>query len=156
MPLYSFPVCVTLNIPLISSFLVSLIFYYIIYFHFPPISLLLFCTPFSSSYSSFSFFPLHFSLHHSSLLLLLRASGCLPQVMFSWPDDACISLVYLLMLTHVDICTALWDSALGHISCNDENDDGDEALGRGGGGWREWYFLFSALVYSSISISAVR
>lgn len=39
------------------------------------------------------------------------------------------------MLTHVDICTALWDYALGHISCNDENDDGDEDSGeRGGGG----------------------
>lgn len=40
------------------------------------------------------------------------------------------------MLTHVDICTALWDYALGHISCNDENDDGDEdsreAEGMGG------------------------
>lgn len=30
------------------------------------------------------------------------------------------------MLTLADICTALWDSTLGHISCNDENDDGDE------------------------------
>lgn len=38
------------------------------------------------------------------------------------------------MLTHVDICTALWDYALGHISCNDENDDGDEDSGEGGGG----------------------
>lgn len=37
------------------------------------------------------------------------------------------------MLTHVDICTALWDYALGHISCNDENDDGDEDSGEGGG-----------------------
>lgn len=36
------------------------------------------------------------------------------------------------MLTHVDICTALWDYALGHISCNDENDDGDEDSGEGG------------------------
>lgn len=56
------------------------------------------------------------------------------------------------MLTHVDICTALWDYALGHISCNDENDDGDEDSGRGKGGT----LLFSALVFSSISISAVR
>lgn len=55
------------------------------------------------------------------------------------------------MLSHVDICTALWDSALGHISCNDENDDGDEDLGRGGGEM----LLFFALVFSSISISAV-
>lgn len=38
------------------------------------------------------------------------------------------------MLTHADICTALWDSALGHISCNDENDDGDEESGKGGWG----------------------
>lgn len=52
------------------------------------------------------------------------------------------------MLTHVDTCTALWDSALGHISCNDENDDGDEESGVG--------CLFFVLVFSSISISAVR
>lgn len=30
------------------------------------------------------------------------------------------------MLTLTDFCTALWDSALGHVSCNEENDDGDE------------------------------
>lgn len=61
-----------------------------------------------------------------------------------------ISCVFL-TLTHVDVCTALWDYALGHISCNDENDDGDEDSGMGGG-----VFLFSALVFSSISISAAR
>lgn len=57
------------------------------------------------------------------------------------------------MLTHVDICTALWDSALGHISCNDENDDGDEASGRGvgGGGSGIFYFLpLSILQYQSV------
>lgn len=52
------------------------------------------------------------------------------------------------MLTHVDICTALWDSALGHISCNDENDDGDEDSGKGWGGC--FYFLpLSFLQYQS-------
>lgn len=40
---------------------------------------------------------------------------------------SCVSLT----LTLVDICAALWDSALGHISCNDENDDGDEDSGNG-------------------------
>lgn len=58
------------------------------------------------------------------------------------------------MLTHVDICTALWDSALGHISCNDENDDGDEESGRGGDGVGEgvcFYFLpLSFLQYQSV------
>lgn len=65
-----------------------------------------------------------------------------------------ISCVFLI-LTHVDTCTALWDCALGHISCNDENDDGDEDSGVGWGertGSGGGLFLFSALVFSSISI----
>lgn len=45
-----------------------------------------------------------------------------------------ISCVFL-TLTHVDICTALWDYALGHISCNDENDDADENTGEAGSPW---------------------
>lgn len=57
------------------------------------------------------------------------------------------------MLTHVDTCTALWDYALGHISCNDENDDGDEDSGVGWGermGGGCFYFLpLSFLQYQS-------
>lgn len=65
-----------------------------------------------------------------------------------------ISCVFL-TLTHVDICTALWDYALGHISCNDENDDADENTGEAGSPWVGGGGLFSALVFASISISAV-
>lgn len=59
------------------------------------------------------------------------------------------------MLTHVDICTALWDYALGHISCNDENDDADENSGEAESPWVVVEVLFSALVFASISISAM-
>lgn len=87
-------------------------------FHFPLNSHLLFCTRCSSRLFS----PLH-PPPSSYPPFLLRASGCLPTsdvLLARWCMQ--ISCVFL-TLTHVDICTALWDYALGHISCNDENDD---------------------------------
>lgn len=71
------------------------------------------------------------SLFPSILPSFLGASGCLPTsdvLLARWCMH--ISCVFL-MLTHGDICTRLWDSALGHISCNDENEDGDEESARG-------------------------
>lgn len=83
---------------------------------------------------------------------LLRASGCLPTsdvLLARWCMQ--ISCVFL-TLTHVDICTALWDYALGHISCNDENDDADENSGEAESAWVGvgFYFLpLSFLQYQS-------
>lgn len=101
-------------------------------------------------FCSASFIPLLllFPPNPPSSLLLRRASGCLPTsdvLLARWCMH--ISCVFL-MLTHVDICTALWDYALGHISCNDESDDGDEDSGRGG---VCFYFLpLSFLQYQSV------
>lgn len=87
------------------------------------LSLSLYTAP--SLFSLFSF-SLCLCLCLSFPELLLRASGCLPTsdvLLARWCMH--ISCVFL-TLTRVDICTALWDSALGYISRNDENDDGDE------------------------------
>lgn len=119
----------------ILFFPLSLIFYLILFSLFSQLpsllhSLLFFFTLSSSPPPSSS----------SSPRLLLRASGCFPRsdvLLARWCMH--ISCVFL-MLTRVDICTALWDSALGHISCNDENDDGDEESGRRRGGGC-FYFL---------------
>lgn len=76
-----------------------------------------------------------------------RASGCLPTsdvLLARWCMQ--ISCVFL-TLTHVDICTALWDYALGHISCNDENDDADENSGEAESPWVGVGFYFLPLSF---------
>lgn len=84
---------------------------------------------------------------------LLWASGCLPTsdvLLARWCMQ--ISCVFL-TLTHVDICTALWDYALGHISCNDENDDADENSGEAGSPWvgvGDYFLPLSLLQYQSV------
>lgn len=128
LPLYYFPACAVLNVPLISFFFSSLILYLILFSlssQFPSVVL---HPSLLSLYDFVSVSPLHSP--PSSPPPLLRASGCLPTsdvLLARWCMH--ISCVFL-TLTHVDICTALWDYALGHISCNDENDDGDEDSGR--------------------------
>lgn len=138
-----------MTILLISSFSPSPTLHFILfslYTQFP--SVVLHPLLLSSSLSSSPHLP-----HPPPPLLLLRASGCLPTsdvLLARWCMQ--ISCVFL-TLTHVDICTALWDYALGHISCNDENDDADENSGEAESLWVGvgFYFLpLSFLQYQSV------